>query len=362
MVAKIDSSYLISPALSGFAKALVANDNTLDIFLNTGGGAVQVNAGGLRQTIASQPIAQDLQAFIADTFARLDPLISLNFRFVNDSLKSDINFYFDSTIDVGQPGVTLGIAFNNTVAGRNWTEILLNGNALKSQPADLVRYTIVHEFLHSLGLEHPFDASDGDFYLSTNSSLSAYADDTVMAYRNPRSGAWPTSLTNSDFEALLQIWGPQGAETSRPGSALAVYRLYNSSSGEHLFTTSQAEIDILTGLPRGSFVNEGVAYSAPANGNQAVYRFLQATTGLHFYTANDAEKDSLIANPGQGYQYEGAAFYVNGAASAPAGATPVFRFYDSANGKHFYTASAGEVASVRSTLPSWTYEGAAWYA
>ena len=370
MAATIASSYLVSPGLSGFAKALVANDNTLDIYLNSSGGSVRVNASGMAQTIVAQSISQDLQSFIAQTFARLDPLIALNFRFVTDPLKSDLNFYFDTTIDVGQTGTTLGIAFNNTLAGRSWTEILLNGNALKTQSADLVRYTIIHEFGHAFGLEHPFDAGDGDFYTSTNSNLSAYADDTVMAYRGPQSGSWPTWYTNNDLQALIQIWGPQQATTTTPlvtagatasAGSQFVYRLYNSSTGAHLFSANQAEIDIVTGSPQGGFVNEGVAYATPANGSQPLYRFLQTSTGFHFYTANTGERDALVANAGQAYQYEGQAYTVYAAGASPAGATPVFRFYNPQNGQHFYTASSTEVASVRATLPSWSFEGAAWY-
>jgi hypothetical protein len=350
MAVLIPAIDLISLDLSTFAKALVDKDNTLDVCLNTAGGPVYVAAGGNSQVISSQPISQDLQSFIFGSLSRLDSLIGLNFRFINNPLNADINFYVDSSIDLGIGGTTYGITFNNNVAGRRWSEILINGNALSSQANEFKYYTVLHEFGHAFGLEHPFDNSDGDYYGSTNPLASAFANDTLMAYRPPQSGTWPTWYTGNDTQALLQVWGSP-----------LVFRLYSGSTGEHLFTSSQQEIDLLTGGSTSKFINEGVAYATPSNGTQALYRFLQLSSGLHFYTANNAERDSLIANSGQSYQFEGQAYTVYAASSAPTGATPVYRFYDPARAQHFYTANSNEVASVRATSPSWVFEGPAWY-
>lgn len=39
---------------------------------------------------------------------------------------------------------------------------------------------------------------------------------------------------------------------------------------------------------------------------------------------------------------------------------PVFRFFDTKTGDHFYTTSAGEKAQIQSTIPNFTYEGSPW--
>ena len=50
---------------------------------------------------------------------------------------------------------------------------------------DYLRYAFIHELGHAIGLEHPFNNSDGDvFEEETSFSDSAYAEETVMAYRN----------------------------------------------------------------------------------------------------------------------------------------------------------------------------------
>ncbi|MBM5801899.1 MAG: calcium-binding protein, partial [Cyanobacteria bacterium K_DeepCast_35m_m2_023] len=38
---------------------------------------------------------------------------------------------------------------------------------------------------------------------------SAFPEQTVMAYRNPLSGSWPTWYSDSDLEALVGLWGSE---------------------------------------------------------------------------------------------------------------------------------------------------------
>ena len=66
----------------------------------------------------------------------------------------------------------------------------------------------LHELGHVLGLEHPFDNSDGDCIGSTDpwSSRSAHTGHTLMAYRDPP-GNVRTFFTELDILALQEIWG-----------------------------------------------------------------------------------------------------------------------------------------------------------
>ena len=66
----------------------------------------------------------------------------------------------------------------------------------------------LHEFGHALGLEHPFDNTDGDCIGSTDpwSNGSAHTGHTLMAYRNPP-GKVKTFFTELDIAALQAIWG-----------------------------------------------------------------------------------------------------------------------------------------------------------
>ena len=88
----------------------------------------------------------------------------------------------------------------------------------------------------------------------------------------------------------------------------SVYRLYNSKTGKHLFSSNQGEIDILTG-EGGDWNNEGISYTSPGIGTANVYRFYVGNQNRHFYTANESERDAIIASSSfSSWLYEGAAF------------------------------------------------------
>jgi hypothetical protein len=263
-----------------------------------------------------------------------------------------------------------------------------------------LRYATIHEFGHTLGLEHPFDNGDGDYYGSTSSAASAFPEDTVMAYRSPQGSSWPTWYSTNDINALVSVWGVEStpaavapapvAVAAAPAAVTAspvavtpitpvtqvvpaipvtpvaainspVYRFYNFQSGKHFYTASAGEKDILLGQFASTFSYEGVAFNAPAQGDQALYRFCRAGTSQHLFTASSSERDALIANPNSGYVYEGSVCNVYSEAKAPLGATAVFSFLDSSSGQRFFTASSAERAAVAGGVPGWKDEGAKFF-
>ena len=204
---------LISPSLSSFSQALLADDRVLDIYLHRSGAPAQVGAGVFAsQTIQTQLIAPDLEAFLRNTLVELDSQIGISFRFIERADLADLAFYIDQEIDLDDGELTLGIALPNQLAGHRYWEVMLNGPELANK-SDYLRYAALHEIGHVLGLEHPFDNSDGDYYLSTDPYRSAFPEDTLMAYRSPRGGIWPESFTANDIAALQTIWGVQATPT-----------------------------------------------------------------------------------------------------------------------------------------------------
>lgn len=90
-----------------------------------------------------------------------------------------------------------------------------------------------------------------------------------------------------------------------------------------------------------------------------VFRFFNTSTGAHFYTASAAERDFVIATWPQ-FAYEGEKFRV---LSAPVpGTLPVYRFFNTQTGVHFYTADEAEKDHVIATWPQFLFEGIAYYA
>lgn len=143
------------------------------------------------------------------------------------------------------------------------------------------------------------------------------------------------------------------------GMTDSVYRFYNGRSGVHFYTSNTAERDSLTGNPSMGYQYEGPAFKvANSQGDSSqlpLFRFYNTAVGNHFYTTSVSERDSIVSNLPQ-YQYEGPAFHVLGA-SANVG-TDMYRFFNTQTGAHFYTASAAERDSVIASLPAFNYEGA----
>ena len=129
-----------------------------------------------------------------------------------------------------------------------------------------------------------------------------------------------------------------------------MYRLYNPNSGEHFYTSNQAERSNLISL---GWNNEGVGWVAPVSSNTPVYRLYNSYGGEHHYTTSVAERDMLIS---AGWNYEGIGWYSDDAHS-----TPLYRQYNPnafAN-NHNYTTSLGENDYLVSL--GWQAEGIGWY-
>jgi hypothetical protein len=132
-------------------------------------------------------------------------------------------------------------------------------------------------------------------------------------------------------------------------SCVDVLRYYNPESGQHMFTTSLEERNML--LSAG-WNYEGVAFRTTVYPENPVYRLYDAKDGAHLFTSSDFERDQLVE---MGWEYEGVAWY----SSVGPDATAVFRAYNPNNGDHFFTASAAEAVSLETI--GWVYEGLAFY-
>jgi hypothetical protein len=90
-----------------------------------------------------------------------------------------------------------------------------------------------------------------------------------------------------------------------------------------------------------------------------VFRFYNTKNGTHFYTISDFERYTVLRTMGATYHFDGIAYSVN--ASSTANTQPLYRFYNPSAGSHFYTASEAEKADVIARLGNvYRYEGPAY--
>ena len=129
-----------------------------------------------------------------------------------------------------------------------------------------------------------------------------------------------------------------------------MYRLYNKNSGEHFYTGSVEERDMLISV---GWDYEGIAWNAPTKYGTPVYRLYNPNNGDHHYTMSEEERDNLVA---VGWQYEGVAWN-----SASSSNIPMYRLYNpnADCGSHHYTGSTEERDNL--VAIGWIYEGIGWY-
>ena len=127
-------------------------------------------------------------------------------------------------------------------------------------------------------------------------------------------------------------------------------RMYNPNTGEHFYTGSEEERDMLV---EAGWQYEGVAFTFPKNTGAPVHRLFEPITGEHLYTMDEAEKDRLMA---EGWNYEGVAF--NSAYDTEAVQHRLHNPNASVGAYHF-TFSEEEKQNLINA--GWEYQGIGWY-
>ena len=164
--------------------------------------------GALLAVVRSDPFYQEEIDKANELVSRLNTYIDLKLNEVSSRRKADLVI-----IGVCEDGETTGMVADNEFGDQYY--LLLNGcNGVldvEGQPVLL----FLHELGHALGLEHPFDDSDGDCLYSDKpwSRESADASVTVMAYKSSKK---PVGFfTDLDLATLQSI---HGAAEDSPGN------------------------------------------------------------------------------------------------------------------------------------------------
>lgn len=208
------------------------------------------------------------------------------------------------------------------------------------QPGDIVVFREVPGITplsHIAIFDHDIDGANGAFLGQNQGAANGITNIIALPY----SATFPTAFRPKCFvEEPDPAPAPANLKESiQEGEKGSVYRLYNLYSGQHFYTQSVSEANQLYGIivdekgqPKtAGWAYEGIAWIAPENGDP-VYRLYEPSTGQHVYTPDPAEKKSLAAS---GWNDEGIAWYSGGS-------HPIYRIYNPKTGEHLLTADREE--------------------
>ena len=144
-------------------------------------------------------------------------------------------------------------------------------------------------------------------------------------------------------------------------STVSVYRLYNTKTSEHLWTTSASEYRQLPVITGGDWRQEGVAWEAPDGEGTPVYRLYNRAMGDHYYSMDEGEIRALTTRHGWVVDNGGEPAFWS-ANEADPGAIGLYCVYNGRlrKGQHHFTASAAERDFLVSRA-GWRYEKVAFY-
>ena len=188
-------------------------------------------------------------------------------------------------------------------------------------------------------------------YRLANAATSSMYCYTPHAYNNPEGlfGRPPYGDRGMYYSGSYNFVNAFFAWFGSPfGERNGVYRLFNSRTNNHLFTTSARERD--RAVDRFNFRFEGVAFRVCSinEPGRPVYRLYNPVTGRHFFTPSKQEADRAAQRTN--FQKEGTPL------RACATGRAVYRLYSAREEKHFYTTSKTERDNLRRNT-SFVYEG-----
>lgn len=188
------------------------------------------------------------------------------------------------------------------------------------------RLTIDGSSAYNNAIKSGFNEENIDFAVSSQGTVPVY-----WLYNTTTGNSL---YTTNKTEATGGAWEDRGIafRTCEP-DLLSVYRLYRPATRSHLFTISVSERD--RAINELDFRYEGLGFYSCAGGDVNFYRLFRKSNGNHIYTTSKSEHDTAVNE--HNFNSEGVKFRL-----CSTHERDVYRLYNSSLKNHFYTISPTE--------------------
>ena len=227
------------------------------------------------------------------------------------------------------------------------------------QPVNLTKAynLVVNDYYYTQG-------GDGMTMFQSCKALFDYSDnvidsDVIAAYlKDCLGGTVPQKYADAHGQGRITV-GATKPDEPTDAKTTALHRLFNTKTGEHLYTADENEVRVLTTTTDEWLDEKNQATAVPASEGTPVWRLFDPQTGDHHYTADAYEASVLTTQQGWIFDFDGKPAFYSGAKET---GKPVYRIYNTKAERfgHLFTSDAYE-KSVWLNAGGWDDEGIAWY-
>lgn len=162
-----------------------------------------------------------------------------------------------------------------------------------------------------------------------------------------------------ELDTIIEPEPPEQPKGPLVEPSKVVRRFNDLLSGVHIYTSDETEIE---GYRSQANIYREESTTFIDQGDTRVYRFLDGGVGSYFYTPSQVEANSVQRNLPQ-FQLlgESQGFEAYSNQNSTTGLIPIYRFFNTDVGGHFFTTSSFEAQNVRETLPNMREEVSGFY-